>query len=62
MLRGHFLWYRKFLWNFLYHKNPQGDTHAAIRYIAARRHRGGAKACKPLMSEGGVEVGLPTLF
>ena len=33
-------------------KNLWEDAHPAIRYIAARRHRGGAKVCKPLMSEG----------
>ena len=33
-------------------KTLREDVHAAIRYIAAKRHRGGAKVCKPLMSEG----------
>ena len=33
-------------------KNLREDAHAAIRYIAVRRHRGGAKVCKPFMSEG----------
>ena len=37
-------------------KTLREDAHAAIRYIAAKRHRGGAKVCKPLMSEG---VGSP---
>ncbi len=27
-------------------KNLWEDAHPAIRYIAARRHRGGAKVCK----------------
>ncbi|GKH34020.1 hypothetical protein CE91St64_34270 [Faecalicatena contorta] len=33
-------------------KTLREDAHAALRYIAAKRHRGGAKACRPLMSEG----------
>ncbi|RYT18870.1 hypothetical protein EAI89_10395 [Eubacterium sp. am_0171] len=48
-----FLYNRKVLCPFLLYKKPSGrDAHAAIRYIAAKRHRGGAKVCKPLMSEG----------
>ena len=33
-------------------KTLRGDAHAAIRYIAAKQHRGGAKVSKPLVSEG----------
>ena len=32
-------------------KTLREDAHAALRYIAAKRHRGGAKVCKPLMGE-----------
>ena len=51
-LRLCFLYNRKVLSTFLLHKNPPGDAHAAIRYIAAKRHRGGAKVYKPHTSEG----------
>ena len=48
---AYFLYNRKVFSTFLFIQNPPGDAHAAIRYIAAKRHRGGAKVCQPRMSE-----------
>ena len=48
----------------LCNKKPSGqDAHAAMRNFIARRCCGGAQSgTRPSKIEGGVEVGLPTLF